>query len=78
MGPFSDRPQEGPVSVLARVRVLERRERLTPLAMLELLATERRELGRWMKLSVIMGDVGWDIMPSHETCREASNQGAFK
>ena len=45
-------PVEPPVKVFARVRVLERRVRLTPLAILELLATERIEPALWLSLGV--------------------------
>jgi hypothetical protein len=43
---YSGRGEELPVSVRDLVRVLGRRVRLVPLAMLELLATERIDLGR--------------------------------
>lgn len=46
--------------VLERVLVLDRRVRLTPLAMLELLATERIEGGRWTSRSAMTGN-GEDI-----------------
>ena len=44
---------DAPVTVLDRVRVRGRRERLTPLARLELLATERMEGGLWAGQSAI-------------------------
>ena len=48
------------MTVLERVLVLDRRVRLTPLAMLELLATERIEGGRWTSRSAMTGN-GEDI-----------------
>ena len=48
------------MTVLERVLVLDRRVRLTPLAMLELLATERIEGGRWASRSAMTGN-GEDI-----------------
>jgi len=46
--------EEDPVTVLERVLlVLGRRERLTPLPMLELLATERIEPGLWAECSMV-------------------------
>lgn len=47
----SDR-DEDPVKVLDRALVLGRRERLTQLPILELLATERIERGRWAESMV--------------------------
>jgi hypothetical protein len=43
---------ENPVTGLERVLILGRRERLTQLPMLELLATERIERGRWAESMV--------------------------
>ena len=50
-GGSSDRDEE-PVKVLERALILGRRERLTQLPILELLATERIERGRWAESMV--------------------------
>jgi len=46
----------GPVTVLERVRVRERRVRLTPLETLELLDTERADWGRFGMEMLVSGD----------------------
>jgi len=51
------------VTVLERVLVLDRRVRLTPLAMLELLATERIDGGRWTSRSAMTSDGDEEDIP---------------
>lgn len=48
----SSERDEDPVTVLERALILGRRERLTQLPILELLATERIERGRWAESMV--------------------------
>lgn len=51
-----------PVTVLERVLVRDRLARLTPLAMLELLATERTDRGRSGTDMLIAGDIEEDML----------------
>jgi hypothetical protein len=54
-------PAGGLVKVLARVRVLDLRARLTPLAWLALLETDRMEVALWRVITV--DDIGeWVAM----------------